>query len=802
MIEKEKHSDKKMDGSSAANGNEVKQSNTVASRKERIRSRYSADRDLSRVKVIPANPSPSLYNPINRQKIVIYCRVSTDSAEQTSSFELQKNYYLRMVRKRPDWKLVGLYCDEGISATSTEKRVGLLTMLEDAREGLFDVIIVKNTSRLCRNLMDCMNIVYELRSLPKPVGILFESEGLYTLDRRNDMILNILSMIAQEESRLKAESMNASVKARFSQGQFLTPAPLGFDNDEDGGLVINDEEARTVQIISMLYLNGMPVKAIIGILESLGRRTKTKKLKDGTIKEGSLKWTVSSVLGILKNERICGDVLAQKTWTPNFLDHKAKKNTGDLPQYYESDHHQGIVSHEHYEVLQRMIAANKGAKNMELPTFSIHEEGAFQGYISSVPGWRGFSVEDYNRAGLRASGIAEEKLKTLEEEILTAAEAKEAEKLEQAQKFHNEFRNQYTIDSDDYLNFPDVDDEALKSEAEDEISFTNMLTSIQDSRSLYSIERKRVSNYDLSNFEVVRAEMFSLQNKVNVLLDQGGMSFNKACLKAFDDVEAVEILYNPLDKAIIVKASEPSNPKALHWVKCGKDKTMRRCTSRGLCDAVFINMRWNQDYKYRVIGMPFVFGEEKYLFFSLESPITIVKIGTQKVAPEDVRAGIVQNENLSYAQRLADEFHVVADDVVDAKRVSRSVAIYYDEHKDHGTDRKVSVSELGSEKYAADFIKEMMENGLTPKEGWHYLDGMMQKSKRSFRLFPPEMSDSYGSSFYDRREAIFLDKLKKSEGHIVKEEIEYGWTVGVDIPSRETVNAAIEELRVAKATLM
>ncbi len=768
------------------------------SAKDKVRHNYSVERDMSRVKMIPPKPAPSLYNPTTRQRVVVYCRVSTDNIEQTSSFELQKSFYLKMVRKRPEWRLVGLYADEGVSATGIEKRVGLLTMLEDARKGKFNIIICKNTSRLCRNLRDCMTIVYELRALPNPVGIFFETENMFTLDKRMEMTLQILALIAQEESRNKADASNASVRQRYSQGNFLTPASMGFDNDEEQNLVINEEEAWTVRIICMLYLSGMPVKGIIEILENLERRTKTRKLKDGTVKPGSLKWSVGSVMGIIKNEKICGDLCSQKTWTPDFLTHLPKPNNGDLPMYYTTDHHDAIISHEEYFTIQRMIEANKGAQNMEPPTLDIHEEGAFQGYVSTVPGWRGFSVEDYNRAGLRASGVDETELAELEAQAVADAEAREAEKLEANRKFKDEFQNQYYLDSDDYQQFPDVDDEELSAETYEEGCFTQRLEETRHMWDNYSVNRRGVSTYDLSRYELVRAELFSLHQKVNMLIDKGGLTFNKMCLNAFEGVEAVEVLYNPLEQAVIIKASDKANRKALQWVRFGKDKTMSRCLSHGLCDALYRNMHWNTDNKYRVIGMPFEFGNEKYLYFSLEHPITQVRLTPQMQADADGYAGIVQTENLLHAQQLADAYHAGAEDVVDARRVSRSLAIYYEEQKKRNYDG-VSILEMGSEKYDAEFIREMMEKGLTPKEGWHYLDGMLRSTKRGFTILPSEMATGYGSSIYERKETVFLERLKNSGGYIQQEETPYGWTVDLDIPSRETIDEAIAQLRVASA---
>ena len=217
--------------------------------KDTIRQNYSRDRDLSKVTVIPAAPVPSLFDSHKKQRVAVYCRVSTDGIQQTTSFELQRKYYLKYVRKKPEWTLVAMYSDEGISATNTTHRIGLLQMLEDARAGKFDIIVVKNLSRLSRNLMDCMNIVKELRNLEHPVGILFETENMYTLGENMDFTIQILSLVAQEESHKKSEAMNASYKQRFEQGIFMVPDLLGYDRVGVNKIAVNPEEAKTVQLI-------------------------------------------------------------------------------------------------------------------------------------------------------------------------------------------------------------------------------------------------------------------------------------------------------------------------------------------------------------------------------------------------------------------------------------------------------------------------------------------------------------------------------------------------------------------------
>ena len=256
------------------------------SEREKIQYEYGRQRDMSKVTYFPAKKTPGLYDLAGRLRVVVYCRVSTDGLSQATSFELQRNYYLQFVRKHVQWKLIAMYSDEGITATSTEKRIGLLQMLEDAKAGKFDVIIVKNLSRLSRNLMDCMNIIYALRNLPNPVGIFFESENLYTLDKSTDFTLQVLSLVAQEESHKKSEAMLASYYMRFSQGQYIVPDLLGYRKAGKNEIAIDVEEAKTVQLIFMMFMAGYSPKTIAEVLTRLERKTHTHVTKDGVVKEG------------------------------------------------------------------------------------------------------------------------------------------------------------------------------------------------------------------------------------------------------------------------------------------------------------------------------------------------------------------------------------------------------------------------------------------------------------------------------------------------------------------------------------
>lgn len=175
---------------------------------------------------------------------------------------------------------------------------------------------------------------------------------------------------------------------RFRRGIFLTPPLLGYDNDENGNLVINEEEAKTVRLIFFMYLYGFSTQKIAETLTELGRMTKL----------GNTKWSSGSILQILQNERYCGDVLARKTFTPNYLNHKSKKNRQDRNQYYHKNHHDAIISRDDFLAVQQLIYNAKYGNRGILPQLHVIEQGALQGYVPVNPRWSGFKAADYQTA--------------------------------------------------------------------------------------------------------------------------------------------------------------------------------------------------------------------------------------------------------------------------------------------------------------------------------------------------------------------------------------------------------------------
>ncbi len=366
--------------------------------KERIRERYKGiSEDI--LDVIPARPKEDFYKSDVHKRVGVYARVSTDDPNQTSSYELQKNHYEDMVNSRDNWDLVDIYADEGISGTSLQHRDQFVRMIKDCTEGKVDLIITKSVSRFARNIIDCIGYVRQLKSADPPIGIFFEAENIFTLDQNSEMALSFIATLAQEESHTKSEIMNASIEMRFKRGIFLTPVLLGYDHDAEGNLIINEDEAKTVRLIFFSYLYGYSTQKIADALTQLERYTK----------KGNQFWSAGSILQILTNERYCGDILARKTFTPNYLDHKSKKNKFDRNQYQQKNHHEPIISREDFFAVQRLIRNAKYGNKGYFPEMNVITSGFLKGYVSIHPRWGGFDADDYFEASRRIDDPAVEK---------------------------------------------------------------------------------------------------------------------------------------------------------------------------------------------------------------------------------------------------------------------------------------------------------------------------------------------------------------------------------------------------------
>lgn len=354
------------------------------------------------VEMIPAiREQKNIFDDATVKLVGIYVRVSTDDPNQTTSYEMQKSYYEDYVKRHPNWKLVEIFADEGISGTSLKKRDNFVRMIKAAEEGRINLIVTKQVSRFARNIVDCLWHVRKLAAIrPLPVGVFFEIDNIYTLNPEMEMQLNFASMLAQEESHMKSKLLTDAYRKRSRYGIVYAPELLGYDLDENDNLIINEDEAQTIRLIFFMYLYGYTCAKIAETLMELDRRTNQQDPKTGIY---NTKWSASTVLMQLQNERHCGHMLTQKSFKPSYLDSKVYKNRGELPQFLKRNHHPPIITPDDYAAVQRIIGSAKYG-NKGVPQLRVVTEGALEGFVSINPRWAAFRAEDYISASLSVYG--------------------------------------------------------------------------------------------------------------------------------------------------------------------------------------------------------------------------------------------------------------------------------------------------------------------------------------------------------------------------------------------------------------
>ena len=299
-------------------------------------------------------------------RVAAYARVSTDSDDQLISLEAQKNHYESYIKARKDWEYAGLYYDEGISGTKTDKRDGLLRMLSDCDCGRIDYIIIKSISRFSRNTLDCIEMVRHLSE--KGIFIFFEKENIDTGRMEGELLLSILSSLAENESRSISDNENWSIQKRFQDGTFiLVYPPYGYKRD-GRKWVIDEEQAKIVRWIFQEVLSGSSANQVA---KELNRRGIPSK-KGG-------RWEGSVVSRMIRNEKYIGDALMQKTYTDDrFSRHM---NRGQKQQYYITGHHEPIISHEDYETANMILDVNAKEKGNEKNDSDYLNRTVFSGNI-------------------------------------------------------------------------------------------------------------------------------------------------------------------------------------------------------------------------------------------------------------------------------------------------------------------------------------------------------------------------------------------------------------------------------------
>ena len=299
---------------------------------------------MATVRMIPATPrggGRKNESESHKIRVAAYCRVSTDTDEQATSYEAQIEHYTDYIEKHPGWELAGIYADDGISGTNTKKREEFNRLIEDCMAGKVDMVVTKSISRFARNTLDCLKYIRQLKD--KNIAVFFEKEAINTLDAKGEVLLTIMASLAQQESQSLSQNVRLGLQYRYQQGKVQVCANrfLGYDKDEDGNLVINPEEAEVVKRIYREYLGGKSYYQIGKELSEDGIRTAA----------GNDYWLASTLKKILTNEKYIGDALLQKTVTTDFLNKKRV-----VPQYYVEGSHEAIIPRELFmQVQEEMV---------------------------------------------------------------------------------------------------------------------------------------------------------------------------------------------------------------------------------------------------------------------------------------------------------------------------------------------------------------------------------------------------------------------------------------------------------------
>ena len=285
----------------------------------------------------------------HQKRVAAYCRVSTDSEEQLTSYTTQKKVYTEMIAARPDWELAGIYADEGISGTRADKRPQFQKMIKDCFAGKIDYIVTKSVSRFARNTVDCLEHVRILKN--RGIGIFFEEQNIDTLSIDSELYLVIYAGFAQSESESMSKNITWAYRKRFEDGKVLMQykSMLGYRKGADGEPEIVPEEAKIVTRIFDMFLSGQTVRAI------------SEQLRGEKIHIPGKNFSFSHVMvyNILRNEKYCGDSILQKTITVDCISKTRRDNMGEAPMYYVQNSHPAIISRETYHMTQAEIARRK-----------------------------------------------------------------------------------------------------------------------------------------------------------------------------------------------------------------------------------------------------------------------------------------------------------------------------------------------------------------------------------------------------------------------------------------------------------
>ena len=301
---------------------------------------------MAEVKVIKANKENIVRRGmvIEQLRVAAYCRVSTDTEDQINSYKSQVQYYTDLIASKPEWQMAGIYSDAAITGTKVDKREGFRNMIADCTSGKIDLVITKSISRFARNTLDTLKYVRLLKD--KGVAVIFEDENINTMAMEGELLLTVLSSVAQQEVENISANVKKGLQIKMSRGEMVGfNGCLGYDyHPENKSITVNEREAAIVKRIFERYIQGVGCKFIADELREMGA------LK----KDGTSEWTECHIRGILQNVKYQGDLLMGSTYTTDPISKRRVLNRGEQDMYYMRDHHQPIVSRELFDEAQKV----------------------------------------------------------------------------------------------------------------------------------------------------------------------------------------------------------------------------------------------------------------------------------------------------------------------------------------------------------------------------------------------------------------------------------------------------------------
>lgn len=285
-------------------------------------------------------------------RVAAYCRVSTKSEGQETSYDTQVAVYTQRINAEPDWELAGIYADHGMSGTQAERRPKFLRMVKDCEDGLIDLILCKSISRFSRNTLDAVTFIRKLKDLG--VRMIFEKEGIDTGNEISEMLITVLAAFAQEESRSLSENVKWGKRKRLNEGKGVLMPPYGYRKNKAGdNFEVVPEEADVVKHIFELFEHGVSVPKIVdGLLED---GVKPPRYED----TGTEQWDQNRIHFMIQNERYVGDLRTQKFYKRSFMDYRCYRNDGVLPSQLVKNHHEALVSRKQFERCNTILKLRK-----------------------------------------------------------------------------------------------------------------------------------------------------------------------------------------------------------------------------------------------------------------------------------------------------------------------------------------------------------------------------------------------------------------------------------------------------------